>query len=948
MDLQASPKEVEVFRPELQAFGTKAIIDEAVEQLGRDVVVEVLGRYRVTTPDLNDSSAWVSLAFVEALLQDFIERSGDEAFLDRAALRGMTPKYLGALYPLLFALGTPGFTYRQLARVAHRVNKTGTWEHATVGEGQVRVAWVPNRSASQEARPFLCRFRVLQLTRIPVLFDLPPAEVRHVECVHHGSPSCVYEVRFEERGRSAGALLGLALGGLLGATLGVAEGLPLALLSVLAAGSGLAVWGVIRTYSLRQDLRRRIQDIAEHNNALERVTRANEQRFEEVVRAKAEVEQRVEQRTLELREASQRLSETLEEVQALDRAKTDFFNNVSHELRSPLTLILAPLEELVAGRTPPGGERTAFEGMHRNAVRLLRLINQLLDLAKIDAGRMKIAPSPADLIGLVRGTLAGFEAAAAKKGVALQIEAPPSMPPVVIDASWIESAVTNLVANALRLTPRGGGVRVTIEDHGSEASMAVSDDGPGIAAEDQQKVFERFAQGDSTKRVVGGTGIGLALVREAARLHGGDVKLVSELGQGATFTLTLPRRPDQPATIRPAEAKGPSWRPPASIVDEFSEETETGDRPGPAANAALALVVEDNAELREFIANVLGARYRVKTASNGKLGVALALELKPDVVISDVAMPEMDGYQLCRALRAEPGTRATPILLVTARTEVASVLEGFEAGASDYVLKPFHGRELLARVDVHVRLRRIMQEMAVQERHATLGVLAASVAHQVRNPLTTLVSGLPAMRTKIGGTVPESTRKLMDVMVDCAQRIERMTIDLMDLSRVDREAGGDYTPSDGLRSAIRLVSARLSPSVTLSERIEDAPEVHGRPGDMNHVFLNLLDNAARAVGDTGAIRVEASIVDGMYVVGVDDSGPGIDQETAEHIFEPFFTTRPAGEGTGLGLAVAHQVLMQCGGDISVSRSDLGGARFTVRIPVGRRTSLVAPAHPTIQ
>ena len=233
--------------------------------------------------------------------------------------------------------------------------------------------------------------------------------------------------------------------------------------------------------------------------------------------------------------------------------------------------------------------------------------------------------------------------------------------------------------------------------------------------------------------------------------------------------------------------------------------------------------MEDNAELREFIADVLAVRYRVRTAPDGRAGVACALELGPDVVVSDVAMPEMNGYDLCRELRAHEKTQSIPIVLVTARTEIASVLEGFEAGASDYVIKPFHGRELLARVDVHVRLRRMIQELALRERHAALGVLAASVAHQVRNPLTTLISGLPAMQGRIREKIDARTNDLLDVMIDCAVRIERVTLDLMDLSRVDREEGGNYHPSDGLRSAVRMLRARASGSMTIDERIEDSP-----------------------------------------------------------------------------------------------------------------------------
>jgi signal transduction histidine kinase len=293
----------------------------------------------------------------------------------------------------------------------------------------------------------------------------------------------------------------------------------------------------------------------------------------------------------------------------------------------------------------------------------------------------------------------------------------------------------------------------------------------------------------------------------------------------------------------------------------------------------------------------------------------------------------MDGFELCRALRAEDKTRATPILLVTARTDIASVLQGFAAGASDYVLKPFHGRELLARVDVHVRLRRMVEEFALRERHAALGVLAASVAHQVRNPLTTLMSGLPAMNARLSKTLDSSTKQLIGVMIDCAGRIERMTADLMDLSRVDREVGGPFRPSDGLRAAVRLIGARLPPGVQVQEQVEDCPVTHGRPGDLNHVFLNLLDNAAKAVADNGTIQVSARCEQTMYVVDVGDSGPGVDEETARRVFEAFFTTRQAGEGTGLGLAIAQQVMLQCGGKIVLGRSPLGGAMFSVYYPL---------------
>jgi signal transduction histidine kinase len=689
------------------------------------------------------------------------------------------------------------------------------------------------------------------------------------------------------------------------------EGSESAAIAVIA--SGLAGWALMRLRAQRRELAH-------------------------LAAEKSEVERGIPQRNAQLDEATARLSGSLHEIQALDEAKTDFFNNVSHELRSPLTLILAPREDLVAGRTPPGGTEAALSGMQRSAGRLLFLINQLLDLAKIDAGAMTIAPSSVSLPSLVRDVVSGFESAAVRRGVVLQLNGPENMASVALDASWIESAVSNLIANALRMTKRGGQVRIAIQERDGEVAIVVSDDGPGIAPEDQQEVFERFAQGDRSQRMVGGTGLGLVLVREAARLHGGSVSLVSELGSGATFTLRLPRRPVSAAIAAPS---GPTpWvpsLPPKPDASEPIDDDIDGNRSGPGSTAPLALVVEDNPDLLAFIADVLSVRYRVRSARSGQQALALNREAQPDLVVSDVAMGGKDGYELCRRVRTVDETRAVPVVLVTARTDISSVLAGFEAGASDYVQKPFHGRELLARVDVHVGMLRMAQELALRERHATLGVLAASVAHHVRNPLTSLVSGLPALRQRVSGVVDAPSLELMEVMSECAERIERTTQDLLDLSRVDREQGGPYRPSDGLRAALRLLRMRVVDGVTIEDDVAVSAVSQGRMGDMNHVFMNLLDNALRAIGERGTIRVRGEMQNGFYVARIEDSGPGIDERIAAQIFEPFFTTRSAGDGTGLGLAIVKQVIGAAGGTIEVGRSVLGGASFTVRIPTETRT-----------
>ncbi|HKU40795.1 MAG TPA: ATP-binding protein, partial [Polyangiales bacterium] len=523
------------------------------------------------------------------------------------------------------------------------------------------------------------------------------------------------------------------------------------------------------------------------------------------------------------------------------------------------------------------------------------------------------------------------------------------MPPVLLDPFWVDSALTNLVANALRLTPSGGSVQVRVEDHGPSVDIAVTDTGPGIAPEDQAKVFERFAQGDSSKRVIGGTGIGLALVREAARLHGGDVALESELGKGSTFTIALPRRAlpagAKPTSIQPKATltgRAPGIAPPPQVDADARDGGALADRPSPIPGAPLAIVVEDNPDLRTFIADVLSAKYQVRGAMDGAEGLQLARKLRPDVIVSDVAMPGMDGYALCRAVRADNDTRGIPILLVTARTEMSSVLEGFEAGASDYLLKPFHATELLARVDVHVRLRRLSGQLARHERLAALGTLAASIAHNVRNPLSALISGLPAVRSRLASVMDSGTSDFMAIMLECAERIERITLDLLDLSRLDREESGEFAPGKGLLACTRMVIPRLTLGIELRSEVDDKAQISGRAGDVNHAFMNVVDNALRAVGQNGRVEVRGWVEGDAYIVTVADSGPGVDAGLADRIFEPFFTTRSNAEGTGLGLSIARQIMEEHGGSISVGRSpELGGAVFTMRLPLRSAARAVA-------
>lgn len=940
---------MDINRPELHASGFRAILEVARNELGSEVVNEMLAGFGTSAKDLADPNAWFSLEFAEALFDALVKRAEDPSIVDRAIKLALSRKHLGILYPLFRSFGTPAFLYGQLAKLLPRLNKVTLLRVDTLGPQHIRVLAQPQPGAPSERTTHFCTVRRVQLEEAARLFDLPAAVVAHPHCMSRGAQACIYDVQWSEHRRPIISQAGFLLGAALGAALIFVEG---ATLSMWIAAAALSVggWALGRVSELRHGLGNRLADLSESHQALSRSTDAHEQRFAELLEAKTTVEKKVEERTAELSLATNQLSKMLTQVQELDRAKTNFFANVSHDLRTPLSLIIGPLGEMAAGREPPGGTKHAVDVMQRNGTRLLNLINQLLDLAKIDDGKMQIARNPTDVLELARTVEARFSAQADQKGFELSTVGT-QLAPIALDSTWIETALTNLVGNAMRFAKSC--VTLKVREEAGSVVLEVQDDGVGIAASDLAKVFDRFAQGSDSQARKGGTGLGLAIVREAARLHGGDASVRSQPGVATIFTLTLPR------TMAANEA-GTSIRPPAPPGDAASSAsiashaaiTASGapgavaelqlEWPGPDPTAPLVVVVEDDDDLRGFTSEVLAAQYRVRATRNGEEGLAAVIELHPDAVVSDVVMPVMDGYELCKRLRARDDTRTLPVILLTARRDVGRVLEGFEAGADDYLTKPFQARELLARVSVHVRLRQVVSEMAHRERLASLGVLAASLAHQVRNPLNAILAGLPAVRRKLAKVMQERDDEVFGAMIYSAERINTLIADLMDLSRVDADSVSQFRPSVGVHACIRLIDARDPGSVQIETEIDEAIELEGKAGDMNHVFLNLIDNAVRAAGRDGRVKIRAVRRGDTFAFEVGDSGPGIPADKTEAVFAPFFTTRQAGEGTGLGLAIARQVVLQHAGTIAVGTSELGGALFTVTLPTTGVSSTLMP------
>lgn len=427
-----------------------------------------------------------------------------------------------------------------------------------------------------------------------------------------------------------------------------------------------------------------------------------------------------------------------EALAELDRAKTVFFSNISHEFRTPLTLMLGPVEELLASSHALSlAQRESIELLRHNVLRLLRLVNTLLDFSRMEAGRMEAVYEPVDLAALTTDLASNFRSAIEKAGMTLRMICPSALPPVFVDRQMWEKILLNLLSNAFNYTFHGT-ITVRLQLLASAVEVSIEDTGVGIPAEALPQLFERFHRVKSTQgRTFEGTGIGLSLVYEFVRLHAGTIRVSSTPGQGSIFTVSLPLGaahlpPERLATGRTLASTAVSA---SAYVDEalrlLAEQETTADlsadicgdadagafsstqRPADVTEpwpAARILFVDDNADMRAYVSRVLGQRYDVLTAPDGKAALMSVEQSPPDLVVADVMMPGMDGFELVHALRANQQTCTIPVILLSARAGEEACIEGMHAGADDYLMKPFSARELLARVGAHLEMARVRKQ----------------------------------------------------------------------------------------------------------------------------------------------------------------------------------------------------------------------------------------------
>jgi signal transduction histidine kinase len=674
----------------------------------------------------------------------------------------------------------------------------------------------------------------------------------------------------------------------------------------------------------------------------------------------------------------QELASAHEKLKEMDAYKSQFFSNITHELRTPLTLILSPVEAILEGAIGhfEDDQMDYFKGIHRNALRLLKLINDLLDLAKLEESRARLKVSPTD-IGIVVSEIAETcKPLAVRKQIDFVCETDAIFGvDVQIDRDKIERVLINLLANAFKFTSPEGTVRVTSGRVGNEVWFAVEDSGIGIPEDQQARIFDRFSQVDQSRtRKYGGTGIGLALVRELVLLHGGRIEVSSQVGVGTTMRVTLiegldhldPQMLDRRAKSRSskdpkrADDRGiPEWT--AQIVERkdyrFLDVEDVTDRRlisrGPASlKAHKILVVEDNTDMIRFIDFQLRDQYQVVTAVNGAEGLEVARRELPDLIVSDLMMPVMDGNQMCAHLKTDPKTAHIPIVLLTAKSDVGERIVAHETGADTFLAKPFSPKELRAIVAQKLKSQGEQGKRVVQEKMESLELVSAGLAHEINNPLNFMKNAIIAVvdafekYQKISevNDDPMATRtaeklsKRVGLMRDTAEkgvtRIRRV-VDLM--RRYSREGYTRHATRTDLAEAINdttdMLSAGVGKEVALIKTLDPNVIVEMVPEELHQILTNIIQNALDACDTDGNVWVTLTTNEVEALVIVRDDGPGIAPEHLAKIFTPFFSTKGPGGGMGLGLAIVYNLVEQAGGHLQV-QSELGvGAQFSISIPL---------------
>ncbi|HEY9786472.1 MAG TPA: ATP-binding protein [Candidatus Obscuribacterales bacterium] len=648
----------------------------------------------------------------------------------------------------------------------------------------------------------------------------------------------------------------------------------------------------------------------------------------------------------DLAQRADELGELNEKLRASERIKSEFVATVSHELRTPLTLILSPLESLLAGESGPisAQQETHLKTMHNNTVRLLQLITGLLDFSRAEAGRLEVKREPTDVSTLTRSVLSDFEPAITQKRLSLVADLPDIQQVVEIDRYLYERILFNLMSNAVKFTPDGGEIKVSLNSDQDKIILSVADTGIGIPESDLNLIFQKFRQAEapSTRRFEG-TGLGLALVMEFTNLLGGTVSAKSTPGSGSTFTVEIFAPLSSSAPVAPIGERGVTV-PQHAVPLPASNENSGAIEPG----LPKVLVAEDNAELATYVASVLQDFCQVKLARDGAEALECVRHWKPDLVLMDVMMPNIDGLTVCRKVKSDPALSNTPVVLLTALTNRDALLRGWESGADEYLFKPFHPKELSSRIKsiLHgVAERKRAEELAFKQQKAEqIKDFMSTLAHDLQVPLLGASRVFEMVMSGQLGEVPEEIATLIQQIHAKNQFLLRLTNNLLEIYRYEsgtKELTFSDLSIEGLvtQAVGEARSRQDAAGITIKAEVEkDLPPIHADAKALTSLLHQLIDNAIKFTPHGGEVTLHASNGQDKVAVRVWNSGSYVSPQEISQLFDKFWRGQPGKKyvaNTGLGLYLCKRIVEAHNGEISCTSEPDSGTTISVTLPAAK-------------
>ena len=670
------------------------------------------------------------------------------------------------------------------------------------------------------------------------------------------------------------------------------------------------------------------------------------------------------------------IEEQASQLRELDRIKTTFFNNISHEFRTPLTLLIGPLENALTGVYGPANEkmRKQLELMLRNARRLLRLINQLLDLSKLESGKLELNVREHNIVPLLEGVVLSFTAFAEKKNLLLNFT--PSSEKVILnyDAASLEKVFFNLLSNAVKFTPAGGKILVSIKEPKAMFSgthttveIRVKDTGIGIPTKELPHIFDRFHQVDGAISHSGeGTGIGLSLVQELVALHEGTIKVLSEPGKGSEFIVTFPKGLER---MHPGDISEPWSKQQAPDIScgpmmemAVFDDDESAEGDGYAGEAPHApeyelerrtlLVVDDNADVRDYVSASLDATYHVITAKDGRDALEKVSQFLPDLIISDVMMPIMDGYTLCSKLKSHPRLKYIPIILLTARAAHEDRIQGFEAGADDYMPKPFSAREMSVRIkkllatrEQRYELEDLNEELTcenleLREESEQKSELLRIAAHDMKNPLNAIREFAQIIKKELGED--SEVFDPADIIHQSSDQMLHMVTSLLDSEAIEKGLITlNFKPVNINTLAAAIVRRNKHQAEKKGQQLilsisEERCLIEADKDRLFDALDNLVSNAIKYSPKNKAIRVNVRRNRSTIQFEVKDEGPGLTAEDRQNLFKKFqrLSAQPTGgeSSSGLGLSIVKQIVELHNGKVWADSKSGEGSSFIIALP----------------